>query len=148
MTPHLNRVLIIDDDIEDQLLIRSAFKECETQCALEILGGGETAIARLLAIATGEDANAAPNLILLDLNMPRMSGKEVLAELYQDAHLRAIPVVVFTTSSAADDIGTCYDLGARSYIQKPSTFSGIKKAITLVARYWLDTVQLPRKGHT
>ena len=146
MTPCLDRVLVIEDDIEDQLLIRRAFKECEAQCALDVLGDGEAAVARLLASATSEEA--PPNLILLDLNMPRMSGKEVLAELYRDARLRAIPVVVFTTSSAQDDIEACYDLGARSYIRKPATFSGFKQAIILVARYWLDTVQRPRKRHT
>ena len=130
---------------DDHPLFRSALRQALAA------GLGESVTLNEVGSIEGLQAQLATrsqwDLVLLDLNMPRMSGKEVLAELYRDARLRAIPVVVFTTSSAQDDIEACYDLEARSYIRKPSTFSGFKRATTLVARYWLDTVQRPRKEH-
>ncbi len=145
MQTKIDRILIIDDDIEDQLLIKRAFRETSASCELHVLEDGESAVAHLIPTELGAAA-MHPDLILLDLNMPRMDGREVLATLREYEHLRRIPVIVFTTSSARDDVDSCYDLGARSYIQKPSTFTELKQAISEITRYWLSAVELPLRG--
>ena len=101
---------------------------------------GEEAIAFLKsAILSGN----LPGLILLDLNMPRKDGRELVAEIKQDPHLRRIPVVILTTSKAEEDILHSYDLGANSYIQKPVNFDKFIKVVQTLGVYWIDIVSLP-----
>src|SRR5205085_8779494 len=88
-----------------------------------------------------------PGLILLDLNMPRMDGREALREIKADPDLRSIPVVVLTTSKAEEDILRTYDLGANSYITKPVSFDGLIEVMGSLGGYWLGIVQLPPNGN-
>ncbi len=136
------KILVIDDDHEDQLLIQRAFSESASECELQILDNGEGALDLLRRTSESRELSH-PDLIILDLNMPRMSGIEVLQVIDSDPRLRRIPVIVFTTSSAEDDINSCYDLGASSFIQKPSTFRELKEVIASVHRYWFNTVHMP-----
>lgn len=136
------RILIIDDDHEDQLLIQRAFSESPTACELLMLDNGEGAL-DLLRRASESNDTPHPDLIILDLNMPRMSGMDVLEVLRADRRLRRIPVIVFTTSGAEEEINSCYDLGASSFIQKPSSFRGMKDLIACVTQYWFKTVSMP-----
>ncbi len=85
----------------------------------------------------------APALILLDLNMPRMDGREALAEIKSDPALRLYPVVVLTTSRAEEDIVRSYQLGVNSFITKPVTLDGLVEAIKVLGRYWFEIVELP-----
>lgn len=85
-----------------------------------------------------------PGIILLDLNMPRMDGREALREIKADPDLRRIPVVVLTTSKAEEDIYRTYDLGANSFITKPVSFEGLVSVMREIGRYWIEIVELPR----
>jgi CheY-like chemotaxis protein len=89
-----------------------------------------------------------PDLILLDLNMPRKGGCEALEEIKANPDLRSIPIVVLTTSGLEEDIGRCYDVGANSYIIKPMTFDGLASALKALSVYWLDIVELPPQRDT
>jgi two-component system response regulator len=139
--------LMADDDPDDQLLIKEAFKESLVSNKIYFVEDG----VELLNFLRREDkfANAddfpTPDLILLDLNMPRKDGREALIEIKSDPHLRYIPVVVLTTSKAEEDIMRSYDIGAASYITKPVTFNGLVAAIKGLGQYWVQIVRLPRK---
>ena len=85
----------------------------------------------------------SPGLILLDLNMPKMDGREALAEIKADPELRSIPIVVMTTSKAEEDIYRTYDLGVNSFITKPVTFDGLVEVMQGLSRYWFEIVALP-----
>ena len=95
-----------------------------------------------------EDAESSPrpDLILLDLNLPSMSGREVLQKLKADQRFRAIPVIILTTSSHEEDVAFCYDAGANTYIIKEPSFAGLLAAVKVVKEYWLDTATLPPRG--
>ncbi len=87
-----------------------------------------------------------PGVVLLDLNMPRMDGREALAAIKADPALRRIPIVVLTTSRAEADVLRSYDLGANSFITKPVTFGGLVEAMRVLGRYWIEIVELPPEG--
>ncbi len=84
-----------------------------------------------------------PDLILLDLKMPRKDGREALTELKADQRLRSIPIVVLTTSTARDDISFCYRMGVNSYITKPATFRGLVDLLATICKYWFELAELP-----
>ena len=102
-------VVMADDDADDRMLVKDAFKETHPSCGLDFVENGEQLLDYLSRRGTGAPY---PGLILLDLNMPRMDGREALAEIRRDPNLRCIPVVIFTTSCAEDDVLRTYDLGA------------------------------------
>ncbi len=85
-----------------------------------------------------------PDLLLLDLNMPRKDGREVLREMKADPSFRAIPVVILTTSKTSEDVQHIYDLGANSFITKPVSFEGLVKAVKVIGEYWFQIVRLPK----
>ena len=93
--------------------------------------------------AEGGSAAPVPGIILLDLNMPKLDGREALAEIHADHELRKIPIVVLTTSSAEADVLRSYDLGVSSFITKPVTFAGLVDAMKAFNRYWFEIVELP-----
>jgi len=134
-----------DDDEDDQLLLREAFRKVGPSGDLRVVNDGEELLTCLRHTVEEGGAACLPDLILLDLNMPRKDGRETLRELKADPALRSIPVVIFTTSAAADDITTSYDLGGNSYIRKPDSFAGLVEVVRMLDRYWFDTVRLP--GH-
>lgn len=94
-----------------------------------------------------EAKSPRPGLILLDLNMPKMDGREALAEIRSDPDLRLIPIVVLTTSKAEEDIYRTYDLGASSFINKPVAFEGLVDVMNTLKKYWFEIVELPSRAH-
>src|SRR5688500_126759 len=138
-------ILMADDDEDDQLLAREALAENRLANPIHFVSDGEQLIAYLRNQAPYEDRAAypRPGLILLDLNMPRMDGREALREIKADPELRTIPIVVLTTSKAEEDIIRTYDLGANSYITKPVSFEGLVAVMRDIGRYWIEIVELP-----
>ena len=142
MNPRADRVelLLAEDDPEDQLLFRKAFEIARLNPRLRIVNDGVELMDYLRRRASYA-AVQRPDLLLLDLNMPRKDGREALAEIKNDPDLRRIPVVVMTTSAAEQDIRRAYELGANSYIEKPATFSGLVEILQTLGRYWFDVVR-------
>jgi len=137
--------LMADDDPDDRLLIKEAFQESLISNSIYFVEDGVELLDYLRwqdKFANPKDA-PTPDLILLDLNMPRKDGREALAEIKSDPRLRYIPVVVLTTSKAEEDIMRSYDIGAASYITKPVTFDGLVDAIRGLGQYWVQIVRLP-----
>jgi CheY-like chemotaxis protein len=135
-------VLLVEDDPGDVLMTREAFEHYRIPNSLHVVGDGEQAMHFLRK--TGEYAKMpTPGLILLDLNLPRRNGLEVLAELKSDAALLAIPVVVLTTSQAEDDILRSYSLHANAYISKPVDFDKFVGVIGQIDDFFLTLVKLP-----
>jgi CheY-like chemotaxis protein len=140
------RILMAEDDIEDQILVKKAFMTARSVNNITFVNDGEELMQYLRR--EGEFADAQlPDILLLDLNMPRKDGREALAEIKQDPELSAIPVVILTTSDADEDILRSYQLGASSYIQKPVTFEKMVEVIDSLGQYWLGIVKLPRNGN-
>ena len=138
--------LMVEDDPDDRLLVEEAFRENRRGNELYFVKDGEELLNYLHHLGNYSDAEKypTPDLILLDLNLPRMDGREALAELKADHELRRIPVVVLTTSQAEEDVWHTYDLGVAGFITKPVTFEGLVEVIRTLSRYWFDIVELPR----
>jgi CheY-like chemotaxis protein len=136
------KVLLAEDSPSDVLLIQEAVKETELPVDLLVVGDGVEAMEFLRR--QGKYASAArPDMILLDLNMPRKDGREVLAEVKGDDQLRTIPVIVLTSSSADSDVKKAYELRANGYVAKPSDFSSLKEAVRALEHFWFQFATLP-----
>ena len=136
-------VLLVEDDEGDVLMTREAFEFYKIRNPLHVVTDGEQALQFLRR--TGPFAEAPrPGLILLDVNLPRLNGLEVLAELKQDPELLLIPVVMLTTSKAEEDILRSYKLHANAYVSKPVDFENFVVAIRQIDDFFLTLVQLPR----
>jgi CheY-like chemotaxis protein len=138
-------ILLADDDEEDCEFAKEALEESRLLNELHVVHDG----AMLLEFLRHEGRYAEqrpprPDLILLDLNMPRLDGRQALEFMKHDPALRAIPVVVLTTSRAEEDIFRSYDIGASSFITKPVTFAGLVEVMKALGRYWMQIVELPR----
>lgn len=138
-------ILIVDDDLDDCEMIRDAFKESRLLNSIHFVHNGEEAIQYLNHLGKFEDRvlHPRPGLILLDLNMPRMDGREVLKTIKGDTDLRQIPVVILTTSQAEEDVFRAYNLGVNSFITKPVSFGAFVQVMTDLGHYWLEIVKLP-----
>jgi CheY-like chemotaxis protein len=139
-------ILICDDDADDRLLTRQALEDAHVSNAVKFVEDGEQLLDYLYQRGeyAGETGAAPrPGLILLDLNMPNMDGREALKVIKGDETLRDIPVVVLSTSGLDEDIVRSYKLGVNSFITKPVTFSGFVEAMNVLGRYWLEIVELP-----
>ncbi len=137
-------ILMADDDPEDVMLARDALAESRLANTLNVVADGEELLDYLYHRGRFDEASSPrPGLILLDLNMPRLDGREALARIKSDPNLRRIPVVVLTTSKAEEDVFRSYDLGANSYITKPVTFDSLVSVVRSLAEYWFGIVQLP-----
>jgi CheY-like chemotaxis protein len=135
-------VLLVEDDPGDILMTREAFQHHKIQNKLHVVTDGEQALQFLHQ--TGEYAGVPrPGLILLDLNLPRRSGHEVLADLKEDPQLRVIPVVVLTTSQAEEDILRSYSLHANAYVSKPVDFERFMDVIRQIDSFFVTVVKLP-----
>jgi len=138
-------ILIAEDDADDRILLREAFEENRLSNDLRFVEDGEELLAYLRR--EGRFAGSAdapyPGLILLDLNMPRMDGREALRVIKADSQHQRIPVVVLTTSKAEEDVLRTYDLGVSSFITKPVTFENLLKVVQVLNQYWIEIVQLP-----
>ncbi len=139
-------ILMADDDPEDSMLTRDAWEEARLANDLRFVGDGEELMDYLYRRGDYTDPrkSPAPGLILLDLNMPKKDGREALEEIKADPKLRAIPVIVLTTSKADEDIIRSYGTGASSYITKPVTFEKLVEIMKIIGRYWFEIVELPR----
>lgn len=138
-------VLLVEDNLGDVLLTREGFKRCRISVQLHHVENGEDCLAFLKKEAPYGDA-PTPDLILLDLNMPVMDGREVLRALVADAEFRHLPVVVLTTSANEKDIHEMYELRCSSYIVKPLDFEEFQRIIQVIAEYWFTVATLPGSG--
>ena len=138
-------VLLVEDDPGDVLMTREAFEEHKVRNNLTVVSDGEDALA--FVRREGEYADATrPDLILLDLNLPRRDGREVLAEIKADPELREIPVVVLTTSAAEADILASYRLHANAYVTKPVDFERFISVVRQIDEFFVSLVKLPPRG--
>lgn len=139
-------ILICDDDEDDRMLTQQALEDAHISNDLRFVEDGEQLLDYLYQRGryAGETGAAPrPGLILLDLNMPRMDGREALKAIKEDKALHDIPVVVLSTSSLDQDVARSYQLGVNSFITKPVTFPGLVAAMNVLGRYWLEIVELP-----
>jgi len=138
-------ILVADDDADDRQLIAEAFEEAKIPSDLRFVEDGVELLDYLLRRGKFADPEASPRpgLILLDLNMPRMDGREALERLKDDRNLCSIRVVIMTTSKAEQDIVKSYDLMASSYITKPVRFESLVDVVKTLGKYWLEIVGLP-----
>jgi len=139
-------ILICDDDEDDRMLTQQALQNAHVSNNIEFVEDGEQLLDYLYqrGAYAGETGKAPrPGLILLDLNMPKVDGREALKVIKGDPTLRDIPVVVLTTSRLDQDIFRSYKLGVNSFITKPVTFSGLVETMNVLGRYWLEIVELP-----
>ena len=133
-------ILIADDDDDDCYLVKSAFEDCKIENPLAFAQNGLEALDYLGTPQLGENN---VGLIILDLNMPKMDGRETLKRLKESLTWRRIPVIVMTTSKALEDINSCYELGANCYITKPTSFDELSELVASVGSFWLRTAVLP-----
>jgi CheY-like chemotaxis protein len=138
-------VLLVEDDPGDELMIREAFEHHELRHSLHHVADGVEAM-RFLRQEDGYGASPRPDLILLDLNLPRMDGRQVLREVKGDPALRAIPVVVLTTSEADEDILRSYELHANAYVTKPVDFDHFIEVVRMTDDFFVNVVKLPRRA--
>ena len=139
-------ILICDDDADDRILTEQALVDAHISNRVRFVEDGEQLLDYVYqrGVFAGELGKAPrPGLILLDLNMPKMDGRDALKVIKSDATLRDIPVVTLSTSRLDQDIARSYDLGVNSFIAKPVTFSGLVDAMNVLGRYWLEVVELP-----
>ncbi|QCZ93210.1 response regulator [Salinimonas iocasae] len=138
-------ILMADDDEDDRLLTLDALKESRVLNNLYFVEDGVELLEFLRREGKYSDPSDSPrpSLILLDLNMPRMDGREALQEIKSDPALRSIPVVILTTSKEEEDMLRGYDLGCASYITKPVNFDGLVDLMRALGRYWIEFVELP-----
>ena len=137
-------ILIADDDSDDRLLMEKALRQCNYQHAIQFVEDGEELMDYLHHRGAYNKQPAPwPDLLILDLNMPRKNGFQALTEIKADAVLRRLPVVVMTTSFADEDVLKTYNLGVNSFVVKPFNFSRLVEMAETLKRYWLDTVKLP-----
>jgi CheY-like chemotaxis protein len=146
MNENLNviEVLLVEDDPGDVVLIREAFEHNKVYNALHVVSDGVQALEFLRR--EGDHADAPrPDLVLLDLNLPRKDGRQVLAEVKDDTDLRTIPVVVLTTSEAEEDILRSYDLHANAYVTKPVDFDRFIEVVRQIDDFFVSVVKLPHR---
>ena len=141
-------ILLADDDEDDRLMTRDALRDARLHNDLRFVIDGVDLMDYLQRKGRHADPESSPRpgLILLDLNMPRMDGREALQKIKADPELRSIPVIILTTSKAEEDIIRTYDLGVNSFITKPVTFLGLVDVMKVFTRYWLEIVDLPPEG--
>ena len=138
-------VLSAEDDADFRLLVKRALDRSTLDVDLRFVEDGEQLLDYLRGSGTyaGSDA-PRPGLVLLDLNLPRTDGRDALRAIKSDPALRHIPVVVFTTSNAAEDVDLCYDLGANAFVRKPMDMAALTDLVSTIGHYWLDVVEPPR----
>ncbi len=134
-------ILICDDDEDDLYLVKSVFNDTKFGNQTVYLKNG----VELLNYLQNYKGETSIGLILLDLNMPKMDGRETLKVIKNTAEFRHIPVVILTTSNAPQDIEQCYELGANCFITKPSSYEGLNDAIKTLSKFWLELSYLPIK---
>ncbi|MFO1519792.1 MAG: response regulator [bacterium] len=142
------RLLLVEDDEDDSLLLRDAMEESGLPFEFARLKDGEGLVDFLLRQGTFIERKDAffPDLILLDLNLPRKDGREVLREIRNHPRLSSLPVIILTTSQNDDDVLQCYQRGANAFLRKPTRFDEIVEMIKSLHDFWFEKAELPRPG--
>jgi CheY-like chemotaxis protein len=141
---HPIEVLLVEDDPGDVLMTQEAFKDYKIANRLSVVTNGEDALAYLRKQGRFSDV-PTPDLVLLDLNLPRRDGREVLREVKSDPALRRTPIVVLTTSDAQEDVLASYDLHANAYVRKPVDFTQFVSAVRAIDEFFITVVRLPTR---
>lgn len=139
----ITQILLIEDNLGDIRLIQEVLKDSPYKHELNIVTDGEQAIQYLRREGKFRES-VTPNLILLDLNLPKKDGREVLSEIKNSEILKVVPVVVFSSSEAEKDIQRTYELFANAYVVKPFDFNKFSQVIQSIQKFWLDVVKLPQ----
>lgn len=134
------QILMADDDADDRFLVKAAFEDISISQSIIFFEDGDQLVNHLLLTESGKN----PLLILLDLNMPKRDGREVLKIIRSNISWNTIPIIIFSTSNAPDDIKSAYQLGANCYIIKPSSYEGLKETVLNIQKFWLATATLPQ----
>jgi CheY-like chemotaxis protein len=135
-------ILMAEDNVDDIIITRRAWKEGNIKNPLHVVKDGEEALEFLYKIGKYKDA-PTPSLMLLDINMPKMNGFEVLEKLKTDERHKKMPIIMLTTSEREKDIETAYNLGCNSYICKPVNFENFINAVIKIQQYWLILCKIP-----
>jgi len=140
-------ILMADDDEDDCLLAKKALEQSHLAAELKFVKDGEELMAYLNTQDCGEPGSDCPkpDIILLDLNMPKMNGLEALKAIKSHSELCSIPVIMLTTSKADHDICDSYAFGASSFITKPASFKGLVETMDIIKKYWFEVVELPKR---
>jgi len=137
-------ILIADDDADDRMFLEQAMRQNGYDQGIRFVEDGEELMEYLRRQGRYDEQNAPwPNMLILDLNMPRKNGFQALAEIKDDPKLRRLPVIVMTTSSADEDIVKTYNSGVNSFVTKPFNFNRLVEMVGTLKTYWMDTVKLP-----
>lgn len=139
---HISYILIAEDDADDRYLLNAAFEENGFSDKLVFVDNGVDLMDYLCpskGIRNEYSQEKLPAFILLDLNMPKKDGREVLKELKTNPNLKKVPVIVFSTTNNEQEMKRCYELGANSYITKPNSFENLIKTVSAIRNYWLNT---------
>jgi CheY-like chemotaxis protein len=139
------QILVVDDDDADALMISEALESADTQATVKRVADGREALDYLRREGRFADAHR-PDLILLDLNMPRMDGRETLAAIKNDEEFKAIPVVILTTSGATPDIVSSYQHRANAYVTKPFGLDDFEATVQQIDRFYREVATLPSDG--
>jgi CheY-like chemotaxis protein len=140
-------IVVADDDPDDRLLIKDAFDEISFDSLLRFVDDGEKLISYLFREKGHSDSydQPVPDLIILDINMPRFDGWEVLKLIKEHFRFRKIPTMILSTTNNQDDIDRAYELGANAFVTKPATFDELKNILEATTKFWLKTINLPSK---
>ncbi len=136
-------ILIAEDDADDRFLLQTAFEENGYKDKLHFVENGVEVLEYLHELTQYEQAEKMPKFILLDLNMPKKDGREVLKELKSNPRYKKIPVIIFSTTNNEQEMRRCYELGANSYITKPNSFENLIKTVAVLRNYWIHTSTSP-----
>lgn len=136
-------ILIAEDDADDRMIIEDALNETNNEVNVEFVHDGSQLIEYLENNLKASQGKALPTIIILDLNMPKIDGRQALAFVKGHDAFKRIPTIILTTSHAAEDIEKTYDLGVNSFITKPSNYSEMVQIAKRLSTYWFSTVELP-----
>lgn len=136
-------ILVAEDDYDDRQMLQSVFTEKKYDTPLEFVGNGLELINYLDVIKNNEEKYHYPKFILLDLNMPKMDGRQALRELKANPAYKKIPVIVFSTTENTVEISRCYELGANTYVVKPNNYKSLLKTVDIINSFWLETATIP-----
>lgn len=131
-------ILIAEDDADDRFLLQAAFDENAFKDKLHFVDNGVEVMEYLQSLIDSGNKASLPKFMLLDLNMPKKDGREVLKELKQHPELKKIPVIIFSTTNNEQEMRRCYELGANSYITKPNSFENLLKTVAALRSYWMQ----------
>lgn len=135
-------ILVAEDDADDRFLLQAAFEENGFTDTLHFVENGVELIEYLNELTVNQEQAKMPRFILLDLNMPKKDGREVLKEIKQSVAFKNIPVIIFSTTNNELEMKRCYELGANSYITKPNSFESLIKTVAALRGYWIQTTNI------